>query len=112
VQVRAIAKQVRGSPQKVRLVLNVVRGRPVEEALTLLKFIPSPAARKVAKVVKSATSNAENNYQMSPAQLRIVKACADEGPRMKRFRPQARGRISPIIKRTTHITVVVEEREE
>lgn len=84
----------------------------MEEVLTLLKFMPSPAARTVAKVVKSAASNAENNYQMLPAQLRIVKAWADQGPRMKRFRPQARGRVSPILKRTTHITVVVEEKEE
>lgn len=81
----------------------------MDEALALLKFLPTPAAHSVAKVVKSAAANAENNYQMSPSDLKIVRTFADEGRTLKRFRPQARGRVSPILKRSSHITVVVEE---
>ena len=109
-EVRAVAKQVRVSPQKVRLILDLVRGQRVDEALTTLRFLTSPTARLVAKVVKSAAANAENNYQMLPAQLTIAKAFADEGPSLKRFRAKSRGRVSPILKRSSHITVIVEEK--
>lgn len=108
-EVRAVAKGIRISPRKVRPILDVVRGKRVEEALTILKFLPTPAARVVAKTVKSAAANAENNFQMSPSALRIVKVFADEGRTLKRFRPRSRGRVSPILKRFSHITVVVEE---
>ena len=108
-EVRAVAKQVRISPRKVRLIVDAVRGKNVGEALAILKFVPSPAARVVAKVVKSAAANAENNSQMSPSNLRIVKIFADEGRTLKRHRPRARGRVSPILKRSSHITVIVEE---
>jgi large subunit ribosomal protein L22 len=108
-EVRATAKGVRVSPPKVRLVLDLVRGKSVDEALAILKFTPTPIAREVAKVVKSAAANAENNFQMTPTKLKIIKIYADEGPTMKRFRPQSRGRVNPILKRSTHITVVVEE---
>ena len=108
-QVRATARGVRVSPKKVRLILDTVRGKPVSEAMAILRFLPSPTARLVAKTVKSASANAENNYQMAPTSLRIVKIFADEGPMMKRFRPRSRGRVSPILKRSSHITVVVEE---
>lgn len=97
------------SPRKVRLVLDSVRGKPVDEALAILGFLPSPAARTVAKVVKSAAANAENNYQMSPARLKIVKTFADEGMRLRRFRAGARGRVNPFHRRFSHITVIVEE---
>jgi large subunit ribosomal protein L22 len=106
-EVRAIAKEVRVSPQKVGLILDLIRGKGVEEALAILRFSPSPTARVVAKVVKSAAANAENNFQMSPSSLSIVKAYADKGRTLKRFRPKARGRINPILKRSTHITIVV-----
>jgi large subunit ribosomal protein L22 len=100
---------VRISPRKVRLVLDTVRGKTVDESLAILGFLPSPAARTVAKVVKSAAANAENNYQMSPVRLRIVKTFADEGMTLRRYRAGARGRVNPFRRRFSHITVIVEE---
>ncbi|MCX8125669.1 MAG: 50S ribosomal protein L22, partial [Dehalococcoidia bacterium] len=105
-KVRAISRDVGISPQKVRLVVDLVRGKSVEEALTILKFIPTPAAKAVAKTIKSAAANAENNYQMSPSQLHVVEIHADGARMLKRYRPQARGRISPVLKRASHITAV------
>lgn len=110
-EVKAVSKDVRISPYKVRFVVDMVRGLMVDKALNILKFAPTPAARAVAKVVKSAAANAENNYQMSPAQLKIVGIYADEARSLKRFRPQARGRANQILKRASHITVIVEEQE-
>jgi len=110
-KVRAVAKDVGISPQKARLVINMVRGRKVEEALTILNFSPTPTAKAVAKVIKSAAANAENNFQMLPAELRITDIFADQGHTLKRFRPQSRGRVSPILKRSSNITVFVEEEE-
>jgi len=110
-EVRAIAKDTGISPRKVRPLLNVIRGKKVDEALDVLQFMPSPTARVVAKVVKSAAANADNNYQMTPSDLKIVKIFADEAPSLKRFRPRARGRVSPIVKRSSHITVIVDEVE-
>jgi large subunit ribosomal protein L22 len=109
---KAIANDIGISPQKVRLVINMVRGKKVDEALTVLRLLPSPTAKAVAKVIKSAVANAENNLQMSPAQLRITEIFADKGHTLKRFRPQSRGRISPILKRSSNITVFVTEEEE
>ena len=111
-EVKAVAKNVKVSPSKVKPILDLIRGKRVEEALMILSFLPSPHARTVAKVVKSAAANAENNFEMSYPNLRIVKAIADKGITLKRFRPQARGRVNPILKRTSHITIVVEEEEE
>lgn len=108
-QVRAEAKDVGISPQKVRLVIDLVRGKKVDEALAILKFLSTPAARAVARVIKSAAANAENNFQMTPPELKIVSISADQGHTLKRFRPQARGRINPILKRSSHITVFVAE---
>jgi large subunit ribosomal protein L22 len=110
-QVRAVARYVGISPQKLRLVANMVRGKRVEEALALLKLSPSPTAHAIAKVIKSAAANAENNFMMSPSGLRVVKILIDSGSTLKRARPQARGRVNPILKRSAHITVVVEEEE-
>lgn len=106
-----MARNVRGSCQKVRRIIDVVRGKTVDEALAILKFLPSPHAAKVAKVVKSAAANAENNFQMDPALLRIVRASADAGPTFRRMRARARGRANIIHKRTSHISVVVAEEE-
>jgi len=106
-----MAKNTGISPSKVRLYVDMVRGKKVDEALAVLKFAPSPIARVVAKVVKSAAANAENTFQMDPADLRVVRIFADEAPRLKRYRPRARGRASPILKRSSHITVVVAEME-
>jgi len=108
-EVRAIAKDIGVSPRKVRLLVNMVRGKKVDEALTILRFTPSPTARMVAKVVKSAAANAENNFQMSPSDLRIINIFADDARTLKRYRPRARGRVSPILKRSSHITVIVDE---
>ncbi len=110
-EVKAIAKDTGISAQKIRPLMDMVRGRKVDEALNLLKFAPSPLARVVAKVVKSAAANAENNFQMTPSDLRIVIILANEARSMKRFRPRARGRASRIIKRSSHITVIVAEQE-
>ncbi len=110
-EVRAVAKDTGISPRKVRLLVDMVRGKRVAEALSLLQFAPTPTAKVVAKVVKSAVANAENNFQMDPAGLRIVSIFADEARTAKRFRPRARGQVSPILKRSSHITVIVAEEE-
>ena len=110
-EVKAVAKDTRISPRKVRLLVDMVRDKKVDEALTILRFIPSPTARVVAKVIKSAAANAENVFQMSSSDLKIVNIFADEAQTLKRFRPRARGRVSPILKRSSHITVIVDEQE-
>jgi large subunit ribosomal protein L22 len=111
-RVSATAKFIRISPRKVRLVTDLIRGRPVEEAAAILRFLPNAAARDVARVLKSATANAENNYNLSADELRVASAVADDGPTLKRGRPRAQGRYFPVLKRTSHITVAVEDREE
>ncbi len=110
-EVRAVAKDTGISPRKVRPLVDMVRGKKVDEALAILRFTPIPAAKVVAKVVKSAAASADNNFQMSPSDLKIVKIFADEARTMKRFRPRARGRASSIHKRSSHITVIVTEQE-
>jgi large subunit ribosomal protein L22 len=93
----------------MRLLVNMVKGKKVEDALNILRFAPTPNARIVAKTIKSAAANAENNYQLTPTDLKIVKITADEARMLKRFRPRARGRANEILKRSSHITVVVSE---
>ena len=110
-KVRAVAKDVGISPRKARLVVNMVRGKKIDEALAILDFAPTPTARAVAKLIKSAAASAENNFQMSPAELRITEIFADPGHTLSRFRPQSRGRASPILKRSSNITVFVTEEE-
>ena len=110
-EVKAVAKAIRVSPRKVRRLVDMVRGKTVDEALTILRFAPTPTARVVAKVVKSAAANAENNFQMSLSDLKIITIFADEARTMKRFRPRSRGRVSPILKRSSHITVIVAGQE-
>jgi large subunit ribosomal protein L22 len=90
--------------------MDVVRGKRVEEAMAILRFLPHGAANEIMQVVKSASANAENNYQMAPEDLYIKEIFADEGPTIKRFRSRSRGMAAPILKRTSHITVIVEER--
>lgn len=104
-------KYVRTSPQKVRRVADMVRGRGVNEALTYLRFLPQAAARPVAKAIKSAAANAEDVHGLSADELYIAKITADDGPRLKRWRAGPRGRAKPILKRFAHITVVVSQRE-
>ncbi len=110
-RVSATAKYVRGSTRKARLVTQVIRGKSVEEAAALLRFMPQAAARDVARVLKSATANAENNLNLSAEDLVVIDAVANEGPTIKRWRPRAQGRAFPIHKPMTHITVVVGDRE-
>jgi large subunit ribosomal protein L22 len=109
-RVRAVAKDIHISPQKVRLVIDQVRGKRVNEALAILRFLPQGAAREVARVVRSAAANAEHNNDMDPEDLVIALAYADEGMKLKRFTARSRGRPGPILKRFSHITIVVEER--
>jgi large subunit ribosomal protein L22 len=111
-EVKAVAKNIGISPRKVRPVIDLVRGKKIDEALNLLKFTPTPTARAVAKVVKSAAANAENNFQLTPSELKIVKIFADGARTAKRYRPGPRGRANPILKRSSHITVIVAEEEE
>jgi len=110
-QVRAFVKDTGISARKARPLIDMVRGKKVDEALTLLRFAPSPNARVVAKVVKSAAANAENNYQLTRSDLKIITIYANEAPRLKRFHPRARGRISPVRKDSSHITVIVADEE-
>lgn len=110
-EVSATTKHIRMSPRKVRLVVDSVRGKSVSQALNELRVLRKAAAVPVAKVIKSAAANAENNFNMSPNDLYIVKIAADEGPVLKRFKARARGRGGQILKRTTHITAVVDEKE-
>ncbi|HZM73983.1 MAG TPA: 50S ribosomal protein L22 [Candidatus Polarisedimenticolia bacterium] len=110
-RVSATAKYIRRSTRKTRLVVEVIRGRRVDEAAAILKFMPQAAARDVARVLKSATANAENNHNLSSDELVVVEARADEGPTMKRWQPRARGQAFQIHKPMTHITVVVGDGE-
>ncbi|THV35652.1 50S ribosomal protein L22 [Glycomyces buryatensis] len=105
---RASARYVRVAPRKARRVVDLVRGLPVDEALTTLEFAPYSAAEIVYKVIASAQANAENNLGLDPESLLISEIKVDEGPTMRRYRPRAHGRAYRINKRTSHITVVVE----
>jgi large subunit ribosomal protein L22 len=110
-QVRAIARYTGLPASKVRPIIDMVRGRMVDDAINLLRFTPSPKAKVVTKLIKSASANAENNYQMIPSDLRIVSIFADEATPMRRHLPRARGRVGQIRKRSSHITVIVSEQE-
>jgi large subunit ribosomal protein L22 len=105
---RAVARYVRTSPMKARRVIDLVRGLPAKEALTVLKFAPQAASEPVYKVLASAIANAENNERLDPDSLLVSEAFVDEGPTLRRFRPRAQGRAYRIRKRTCHITVAVE----
>ena len=106
-KVQAKAKYIRQSPYKVRRVLDLVRGLPVEDARDVLDFTNRRAAGTIRKVLDSAVANAEHNYALDAEELFVAEAFADEGPTLKRYRPRARGRATRIRKRTSHITVVV-----
>ena len=106
-EAKAILKKVRTSPQKARLVTTMIQGRPVNEALKILRFSSKKAAKFTEKVLKSAIANAVNKGAVDEEQLKVVSAFADAGPVMKRFLPASRGRAMRIIKRTAHISVVV-----
>lgn len=109
-EAKAIAKYIRISPRKVNIVLKLIRGKDVKEALAILKFTPKAASEIVEKIVKSAVANAENNHEMNADSLYIAETYANQGPTLKRMQPHAQGRAFRINKRTSHITVVVKER--
>jgi large subunit ribosomal protein L22 len=111
IEARAVAKYVRISPFKARQAVDLIRGKDVEEALSLLKFSLKRSARVVEKVLNSATANAEKNQHIARDRLYIAKAFVDEGPTLKRFRARAMGRVARIRKRTSHITIVLKEKE-
>jgi large subunit ribosomal protein L22 len=111
-KVRAQAKYVRQSPYKVRRVLDLVRGLPVQEAEDVLRLASRGATEPISKVLKSAVANAEHNHALDADDLVVAEAYADEGPTLKRYRPRARGRATRIRKRTSHITIVVSDMNE
>lgn len=111
-QAKAIAKSVRIAPRKVRLVVDLIRGKDVAEAIAILKHTQRGASPVVEKVLNSAIANAEHNYELDTDNLMISEAYVNEGATMKRFRPRAQGSASKINKRTSHITVVVTEKKE
>ncbi len=111
-EVRAIGRFIRVPPRKARLVMDMVRGKDINEALSVLRFTPKHAARVVEKVLRSAMANAHQNHGVKDIDFLFVKrAYADNGPIVKRFRQRAMGRATPIKKRTSHLTIVLEEKE-
>jgi large subunit ribosomal protein L22 len=110
-EVRAVTKYIHMTPQKMRLVADLVRGADVTTALDLLKFTPKAAAQAVRGTLASAVANAEENYGLAPDDLYVSTIMVDEGPTQRRFRAGARGRAKPILKRSSHLTVIVAEKE-
>ena len=110
-QAKAIAKYVRISPLKVNFICKEIRGKQVDEALAILKFTPKKGARILEKVLNSAIANAEHNFGLNRKDLFVSQAYANNAPVMKRWRPKAKGMAYPILKRSSHVGVVVEERE-
>ena len=108
-EVKAVTRYVRIAPRKARLVTELIKGKPVEEALTILRFVPKKAARLVDKTLRSALANAEQNPNIDVDTLYIKRIFVDGGPTMKRWRARAMGRATKIIKRTSHITVILDE---
>ena len=109
-EVKATAKYIRIAPRKVRIVMNLVRGKSVADALAILKFTPKVGADAVEKVLRSAVANAENNFDMYVDRLFISSAFVDQGPTLKRIHPRSRGQAFKILKHTSHITVAVNEK--
>jgi len=108
-EARAVARYIRISPRKVRLIMDEIRGKKIEEALNQLSFVPQKGAFILKKLINSAVANAEQNFEMDVDRLYIKRIYADEGPTLKRFRPRAMGRAARIRKRTSHLTVVLDE---
>jgi ribosomal protein L22 len=107
VEVRASARFVRSAPRKARLVMDHIRGKSVGDARAILAHTPRAAATDIGKLLESAIANAENNFELDPDELRIQRATVDEGPTIKRFRPRAQGRATPILKRTSHMAITL-----
>jgi ribosomal protein L22 len=105
--VRASSRYVRVAPRKARLIADQVRGLHIDQARALLEFSPRGAARDIQKLIDSAASNAENNHDLVADEMRVTEITVDEGPTLRRFRPRAMGRATPINKRTSHIAVAL-----
>lgn len=110
-EARAEAKYVRISPLKVHFIAREIQGKPVDEALNILRFTPKKGARLLEKVLNSAIANAENNFDLDRDELIVKRAYANDAPRLKRYRPKAKGAAYPILKRMSHLGVIVAERE-
>ncbi len=110
-EAKAQARYVRLAPRKARDVINLIRSKDIDEALSILRYTPRRAAGIITKVLNSAIANAEHNMEMNRGKLYVDQAFVDEGPTLKRVQPRARGRRFLIFKRTSHITVVVKERK-
>lgn len=109
-QARAKARNIRQSPRKVRQVVDLIRGHQVDAAEDILRLTNRPVARRIQKLLKSAVSNAVDTHEdLDVEKLRVSHICADPGPTMKRWLPRARGRATPILKRSTHVTIVVSD---
>lgn len=111
-EAKAIAKYVRMSPRKARLVANLIKGKDIHEAEAILRYTPNKASSVIKKVMLSAAANAENNLGLDKANLVVKNAIIDQGPSIKRIKPRAQGRADRMVHRTSHVTVVVAEREE
>ncbi len=111
-EAKAKAKFVRVAPRKAREVMDLIRYKDTHEAKSILRLTPKKSAQILEKLLNSACSNAENNHEMDPDNLYIATGWVDEGPTLKRFRPRAMGRATPINKRTSHITMIVKEKKE
>ena len=109
-EAKAVAKYIRIAPRKVRVVMNLIRGKSVAEAFAILKFTPKAGADVIEKVLKSAVANAENNFDMNVDKLYVSSAYVDQGPTLKRIHPRSRGQAFGILKRTSHVTVIVSEK--
>ena len=109
-EAKASAKYVRTSPRKAGMICSLVRGKNVDEAMAILKFMPQKSANIIAKVVKSAAANAENNFDMNPDNLYVAEVYAHQGPTLKRWRAGSQGRASVILKRSSHVGVTLKEK--
>ena len=109
-EAKAVAKYIRIAPRKIRVVMDLIRGKNIGEAFAILKYTPKVGADVIEKVLKSAVANAENNNNMDPAKLYVEECFANKAPTMKRIHPRAQGRAYRILKRNSHITIVLDEK--
>lgn len=110
VEAKAVATHIRIAPRKIRIVIDLIRGKSIGEAFAILKFTPKVGSEVVEKVLKSAVANAEHNYDMNVDNLYVAAAFVDQGPTLKRIHPRSRGQAFKILKRTSHVTVIVKEK--
>ena len=111
-EVKTVAKYVRIAPRKVRIVMDLIRGKKVDDAFAILKFTPKRGSKFIEKVLRSAVANAENNFDMDADKLYVSTCFVDQGPTLKRIHPRSRGQAFGILKHTSHITVMVAEEQE